>query len=274
MATVSEPLTRENYDRDTHYMRHSAMKDFIVSPSLYKRKWIDGIRDPDTSAMLLGRVVHCLALEGYDEFQNGYAVAPRCDRRTKDGKARYEEFVSSSMGKCIIDAETYRTATAINEAIRSHDAAAQLLEVADLVEHPIAFHYHGLLCKARLDGIAEKHHIIIDLKTSRDPYPKQWSRQAYQLGYHRQARWYQEAASFHFGSVMRFIFIVVDSAPPHDVFCYELDGDAIALGEHENSIAINSFTAAIADPDFDWSHPESKGIRTLSLPKWAGKDDI
>lgn len=277
MIQQSPTLTRENYDEDTHYLRHSAVEDFIKSPSLYRHRWIHGAERSESASLMLGRVSHTLVLEGYDPFQDWFAVAPKLDKRTKIGKEELEKFCFANVGKTIIDAPIYSQACNINEAVRSHSAASQLLDALDHVEQPLTFDFAGMPCKARLDGVCLKGSgFILDLKTSRDPYPDAFARACYSYGYHRQAHWYLEAAQQHYQREFRFIFVAVDVEQPHDVFVYELDDDAIRLAEEENHAAVSRLSAIIAeeentigDTSHLWVHPESLGIRSLSLPRWA-----
>ena len=51
-------------------------------PALYKRRYIDGIEDEPTPAMIIGSAVHSLVLE---PDAADFVVAPECDRRTKEG---------------------------------------------------------------------------------------------------------------------------------------------------------------------------------------------
>jgi len=57
-------------------------------------QWARANRDArrETPAMLLGRAVHAATFEPF-HFANWYAAAPDVDRRTKAGKATYDEFL-------------------------------------------------------------------------------------------------------------------------------------------------------------------------------------
>ena len=70
----------------------------------------------DTSAFAFGRACHKYILEK-DAFEEEFAVAPYCDRRTKDGKAIYSNFVASSSGKEIITREDMEQIIEMSNAI-------------------------------------------------------------------------------------------------------------------------------------------------------------
>ena len=72
--------------------------------------------DKDTPALKFGRAYHKFCLEPYD-FENEFVVSPKIDRRTKEGKAAYEEFEKQAAGKEIIDEETYEKLSAMRDVL-------------------------------------------------------------------------------------------------------------------------------------------------------------
>ena len=83
----------------------SDLKKIMKSPAHYKY-WKDNPQE-DTPALLFGRAAHKYILETYD-FYNEFAVAPNCDRRTKEGKETWNKFVAESEGKDIITEEQFK----------------------------------------------------------------------------------------------------------------------------------------------------------------------
>ena len=80
----------------------STLQNMDKSPQHY----LYNIEHPrtDTSAFAFGRACHKYILEK-DAFEEEFAVAPYCDRRNKDGKAIYSNFVANANGKEIITRE-------------------------------------------------------------------------------------------------------------------------------------------------------------------------
>ena len=95
-------MTREQYDA-TEGINQSFLKDVLaVSPSyaLHSKNNREA-----TPAMYFGIALHAYVLE-VDEFHRKVAVKPDgIDRRTKEGKIAYEEFLGESHGKTIITQE-------------------------------------------------------------------------------------------------------------------------------------------------------------------------
>ena len=83
------------------------LNDLSPYPLLFWKRWVAKQipPDPQTPAMAFGQYFHTLALEGEDAAKARYIVAPKCDRRTKEGKARYESFLAESAGLTVIDEE-------------------------------------------------------------------------------------------------------------------------------------------------------------------------
>ena len=67
------------------------LKHMVKSPAHF-RYWKDNPQE-DTPALLFGRAAHKYVLETYDFFTE-FAVAPNVDRRTKDGKQIWNDFVA------------------------------------------------------------------------------------------------------------------------------------------------------------------------------------
>ena len=79
------------------YHAHPAVSNSILAKMarspLHARAYIDGERKGPTAAMLVGTAVHTAVLEPR-RFSAEYAVF-QGDRRTKEGKARYDEIKES-----------------------------------------------------------------------------------------------------------------------------------------------------------------------------------
>ena len=71
-----------------------------------KFKWAQTHPEEPTPAMVFGTVVHKMLLEPHT-FDNEFAVAPLVDRRTKDGKAAYQDFLDHLDGRLYIDVADY-----------------------------------------------------------------------------------------------------------------------------------------------------------------------
>lgn len=163
----------------------------------------------DTAAMKFGRAIHAYLLEPV-EFSARYAVAPECDRRTKEGKAIWAELMES--GKEVISA-------ADMEAIQRMEVEFEPVRqkwLADVqTELPLVWtdDETGVECKGRLDAISSEW--IIDYKTTTDASTNAFTREAIRYGYDLQAAMYMDAARANGYNPKGFIFIAQEKNAPY-----------------------------------------------------------
>ena len=99
-----ERISNKEY-RSREGVSSSDLKKIMKSPAHF-RHWKDNPDITDTPSLLFGRAAHKYILETYD-FYNEFAIAPICDRRTKEGKEKWNKFVSESDGKDVITQEQF-----------------------------------------------------------------------------------------------------------------------------------------------------------------------
>ena len=101
-------MTNTEYHNKTEYLSKSNLDLIRKSPAHYKA-FLDGEKSKPTPAMVFGSLVHSVVFN-----EDNFAVMPECDRRTKEGKAIYEQFLSESAGKeLIVTSAQYETALKI-----------------------------------------------------------------------------------------------------------------------------------------------------------------
>lgn len=256
----------DDYYKDFGRISNSMLSLLKRSPELYHRKYIAGIDDEEKSdAFAIGSLVHCMVLEK-DNLDERYAVCPKVDRRTKEGKATYAQFAAASEGKEVVDQETFDEACLMAASIERHEVVKPLLAAPRFTEYAINFEIGNQPTKSRLDlGLADGS-VILDIKTTKDVTPDEFARSVVAYGYHRQAAFYKEAVRQHFGTTPRFIFACVQSSFPYLTGCYELDDAAIDIGWIEIQGLLEELQQRHAAND--WSSEFTKGINVLSLPRW------
>ena len=163
----------------------------------------------DTTAMKFGRAIHAYLLD-HVEFSARYAVAPECDRRTKEGKAIWAELMES--GKEVISA-------ADMEAIQRMEVEFEPVRKKWLTdvqtELPLVWtdDATGVECKGRLDALSSEW--IIDYKTTTDASTNAFTREAIRYGYDLQAAMYMDAARANGYNPKGFIFIAQEKSAPY-----------------------------------------------------------
>ena len=244
------------------------------TPAHYAAKYIyDRVDDEPSKAMVIGSAFHTLVLEP-DKFSREYATAPKVDKRTKAGKAEFEQFSLENAGKTLIDREDLDTITEMSRSIRAHTGASSLLELAGIAEESFYWidEQTGHLCKCRSDWRIPDMRVIVDLKSTDDASPEGFARSIYKYTYHIQAAWYMGGISQTLADPHRtFIFIAVEKTAPYAVACYKLDADSIDMGRREADSLMRQY-AWCKEHDIWPAYPDE--IQEILLPRWAQTKEV
>lgn len=190
---------------DSPAVNKSTLWEMRKSPLHYWHLMHDTPKE-DTAAMKFGRAVHSRLLEPI-EFSANYAVAPECDRRTKEGKAIWAELMES--GKEVISASDMDAILGMENEFPADLIAGAQTEV------PLFWtdNETGVECKGRLDAITEDY--VIDYKTTTNAATDAFMREALRYGYDLQAAMYLEAARANGYHPKGFIFIAQEKTAPY-----------------------------------------------------------
>jgi exodeoxyribonuclease VIII len=254
----------ENEYADHKGLSQSGAKELLRSPRHFLQ-YLERDREEQTPAQRIGSLVHMASLQPrlYDEV---VAVAPECDRRTKDGKEIWAAFQSSLKdGQTAITQKESEAVISISVAAREalDDLTKQIGAVSSVVEQPMAKRYNGVDIKGRPDIVFELkdgRRLVADIKTTTDagkPFVKDIANYLYFL----QAAWYMELTGAD-----RFVIIAVEKEAPHEWALYELDEASLAKGKALMDSAVALFGQCNAFKSFP-GYP--KDIQTVSLPAWA-----
>lgn len=241
------------------------------SPLHYWAKYLDPQREPQepTPAMLLGTAIHSAVLEPHS-FANDYVVFPKIDRRTKEGKAYYDELVAQASGRTIISADDYATCVSIQDNVRRHPAAQVLLNDG---EPELSVYWRdeqtGVLCKCRPDWMNYKANTIIDVKSTDDASPAGFQKSIVKWGYHVQAAWYLDGVKAATGHAPKaFIFAAFEKTRPFATAFYYADEDMIELGRQLYRERLDVFAACLKNNSWP-GYPQQ--LSPISLPGWVMK---
>ena len=219
-------MTNKEY-REHEGISKSSLWEINKSPLHFKYKMDHP--QTDTAALLFGRAVHKFVLEE-DDFWNEFAVAPICDRRTKDGKETWTNFELSSSGKDIIAQSDFDEIKAISDSIKSVPDAWELLQG----EHEVSYFWTddmtGEKCKCRPDVINHEKKLIVDLKTTDSCENNHFECSAKKYGYKLQAGMYREGVFQNTFEEYGFKFVAVEKKPPYAVRIYNCTPEYIDQG--------------------------------------------
>jgi len=275
---MSDESSREYHANPA--ISHSKLEVYRKRPRLFFKRFVErSLPDQEpTKALQLGSLTHGMVLEP-EKLKTEFVVAPRFDRRTKDGKAEAEKFEADAKGKTVVDQETYDVAFAMSNAVDQNPLASQLL-AGGTPERTWRTKIGGLELQCRTDWfnpsgceLSEGRPYVVDLKTteslSADGYGS-FEKSVFSYGYHRQAGFYLPLITEIFGKpVFDFFFIAVEKVQPYGVAIYKLSDQAISIGQDETLDDLRRLKKSIETNYWENIEPV---VRPLDLPKWYRKE--
>ena len=231
---------------------------------------------PDsTPATDLGSAIHAVLLEP-ESLEDRYAVRPPgIDRRTREGKAVWAEFIAESAGKTVLeDRDAWDTLEGIRDALRrpEHAFAHELITAPGLTEVSAVWRHEDLdvLCKGRMDRITEVGGWtwVADVKSTEDASPHAFARSVMNYGYYCQAPFYVDGLAALADRDRRFAFIAVEKKPPYCIAVYELDLVFTELGRDDYTRWLRTWKECNRTGSWP-GYPD--GIETLDAPAWVAR---
>ncbi len=270
--------TNEEYHKREEFSR-SQHTELWESPALFHGRHISRIYPQETKkAWDVGTAAHACLLE--PEGMDAVAIEIPVDTfRTKAGNpcasplatADYTKWKEDHPGRIHLTPNEFEAVRQMIANVRAHPAASLFLKHAIHFEYTIIWKDEetGLPLRARLDMICEfaAGFVVPEFKTARSVQAREFSRDAYKLGYHRQQAMYTEAVEALFGPVILFPFICVDKKPAYQCEVFTLSPRALELGREENRAIRRDFARRIEDNDW---HSESWGkVSEVDFAEWT-----
>lgn len=262
-----ESISNAEY-RKKEGVSSSDLKKMMKSMATWKY-YKDHPEDNDSEAFQFGRAYHKLMLEP-DDFDNEFIVSPKFDRRTKEGKAAYEEFLQKAEGKEVISEETYQKLLEMQIALYDTPFVKLLIKG----EHEKSFFWKdeqtGILCKCRPDsfGKIKDQYVCIDLKTTNDADTDRFMKDALKFGYDIQACHYCEGLKATYNNPFKFIFIAQEKTAPYLVNVLEADEYFMASGRELRAKLLDDYKKAEETGIYEGYMGKDSGINSLSVPEW------
>jgi len=190
---------------------------------------------PQTEALLFGSAVHKYILEPLD-FYNEYAVAPQVDRRTKEGKEIYNNFLQETTEKGL-------TVISQEQLEQIKDMAAVLKQDQLVIDLLMGAKYEQVYTwtdpetqvplKVKADIITqfEGKTYIVDYKTTSSCEYKDFYRSMRKYGYDFQAGMYSEVIENNLLESVEFAFIAQEKTPPYAYRVFWVDKEVVRTGK-------------------------------------------
>lgn len=222
----------------------------------------DRVIEPPTPAMVTGSALHTRVLEPH-LFEQEYAVAPHCDRRTREGKETWARFEAEAGDKTLLKADDVVQITAMAEAMHRHPATKLLLKGGKAEQSYFWTDAEtGEKCKCRPDFHSADRRIIVDVKTTEDASPAAFMRKSVlTYRYHVQAAFYMQGMP----EAEVFVFAVVEKKAPFAAACYTLPAKLIERGLEDARADLRRIAECRATNTWPGYGDE---VQELELPKW------
>jgi hypothetical protein len=260
--------------RELGVVRKTALQYMAQSP-LHYYTWATSTEDEDTPSLSLGRATHMALLEP-ERFAQEYIMAPDFGpcRKTDDcgseqakiNKTRRDEFRRVHANHEVLSGAEGAALMGMVSAIQRHPKASRLLS-GGLPEVTVAWadKETGLPCRLRADRYRPDLGAVIDIKSCRDASPRAFARDVAKYGYGIQDTHYRAGFGAIGKEVRYFLYIAVESAPPHAVAIYTMRAVDIAITYGR----VRELMRTMADCVATGSWPGfSDAIQELELPVW------
>jgi exodeoxyribonuclease VIII len=212
----------------------SDIKNFLKSPKYYYwNKYLKTEKD-EGRHFAIGSAIHELILEP-QLFLSNYIVMPKVDRRTKDGKLQYEQFMIEAQGKTMLDTEEMIMITEMVKNATDNKTFMALLEnshrelSAYLVDEKT-----GLKLKVRPDILPQTKSTIIDIKSCLDSSPKKFKGDVYSYGYSLSAAYYCDLLKRE-----NYVFAAIEKSQPYQTSLYALSDEMMEYGRQQYRLGLD-----------------------------------
>jgi ATP-dependent exoDNAse (exonuclease V) beta subunit len=265
---IIESMPEHDYHSHPAISKHGL--DLVhKAPALYRY----GKDNPSesTPAMQFGTLAHLCMLEP-DRYESETYVMPKTDRRTKEGKALYEEATLAAAGKLIVSPDDHRKLLAMRSALESDQTCMRYLATKARIE-PSLFWLDPMLdvgCRARIDCVTPDY--LIDYKTTDDASFASFSKTILHFRYHVQAAFYLHGWEQCTGQDhMKFVFIAQEKTPPYLTATYVLTPAMLALGKDAWMSDLALYRHCLRTDDWPGYNQDTQAV---DVPKWMTKNVI
>ena len=225
----------------------------------------------ETESLRWGKLVHLRCLQP-DVYRKNKVIAPKFDRRTKEGKMASAAFEASLLPESVIvtedeDKKLREIRTSFWEYLKFK---RNLWDSITEVERAGVATVRGVDCKIKPDMFRFDESLLLqqmwDLKTTQDASESAFIRSIYNYGYHLQAAFYavvaEEITGFAFD---KFTFLAIEVEPPFAIREFELSETAM---HHAKSVVYQKleYFACCQQMDLWEAYPATK--IAVETPKW------
>lgn len=214
-------MTEKEY-RDHPAISHSGLLKIAESPE--KFNYYKEHPEPPTPSLLFGQLFHQMALQP-ELLDDRFAVSPNVDRRSKEGKKIYGEFLKQAKQKTVVDSDLVKQSSEMCGSLKKNNFCEKLLSGKKEIPFFWTDEMTGEECKCRVDCLSDvgEKSIIVDLKTCESAETEAFTRAAVKHGYDVQTAMYIEGVKTNTGNEPLFVFIAIEKKAPYAINILQAD---------------------------------------------------
>jgi exodeoxyribonuclease VIII len=239
----------------------SDLDKFARSPAHYLAHK-KGLINHDSEVFRFGSAFHSLVIEP-QSFDLRYAVAPEGDRRTKEFKKAWSEFLPTIGVREVISQDDQKRLLSMAESVSNHKTARCLFHSCTDFELAVIAENEGVQCRSKLDCVSST--AILDLKSTADASRISFSNSIGKYRYHVQAAFYLDNSRIAGIEVENFFLISVEKDPPFAVQVFELDYASLEEGRRVYKQQLSYVKECL---EYNHFPAYSDEIERISLKSW------
>jgi len=258
-------MTYPDYDQ-IPALNFSTLKHMAGGPFNYAYRLRNP--QPQTQTMAVGVAVHCMVLEP-DQFNSRYAI---CDMNRNSNAYKDQAALEAEAGRVILKSGEYADICTIAASVSNNDKAVELLTHCTTEAALTWTRADGRACKGRIDAYKlDPKPVLIDFKTTADPVPHAFQRQAYNMAYYAQMAWYAEGMVEALECPFPDVFIIATgNREPYETIVYHVPVEVLARGEELYLGWLDELDACEKSGLFPSRY---EGVQELELPAWAAVEE-
>lgn len=227
--------TFEEYLGAKDHISASDIKTFLKSPKTYYfRKYLSTKKDEQERHLAIGSAIHEMVLEPH-QFHQNFFVYPKIDKRTKEGRIAYEQFLIESKGKTLLSDEEMELVAIASAESMKNDTLIELMRDSyrELSCYTID-EKTGIKIKLRPDNLCKKKSTIVDLKTCLDASYYGFKRSVETYQYYISAALYAD-----FLNRENYVFCAIEKQEPYQTSLFSIDDEYMERGRKAYRLALD-----------------------------------
>lgn len=216
------------------YYSASDIKNFLKSPKMFFYDKYTKVKEENQRHFAIGSAVHEMILEP-QLFNSNYLVAPKFDKRTKEGKESFAKFNEMAQGKTILFEDEYAMVLEMAVNVKNNHTFMELLNDSYYEVSCYTIDANtGLSIRLRPDILPKSKSTIVDIKSCIESSPKKFKSDVYSYGYSISAAFYLD-----FLKRENYVFAAIEKQAPYQSSLYVLNDDMVEYGRQQYRMALD-----------------------------------